>query len=200
MPNIALYTLGAFLLIVSPGPDFVYVLTRGVAYGKMGGILSACGIALGLLLHTLFAALGLTAILMASDLAFELIRFLGAIYLVYLGVKMLRHRAIVVTPQNLEAIPPLRIIRQGMLTNLFNPKALITFMAFIPQFVRRGDAQEVVLMGVIIVLLAITWFSFVGYFAGMVRTWMLYSPLARYTPYVIACILFMLGIRVISLV
>jgi threonine/homoserine/homoserine lactone efflux protein len=200
MSNIALYTIGALLIIVSPGPDFVYVLTRGIAHGRVEGILSACGIALGLLLHTLFAAIGLTAILIASDLVFKVVRYLGAVYLVYLGLKMLYHRTIVVTSQPLVATSSLSIVRQGMLTNLLNPKALLTFMAFIPQFVSRGDAQEVILLGVIIALLAIAWFSFVGYFAGAIRTWMIHSPLAQYVPYAITGILFVLGLRVVSLV
>lgn len=198
MQNIALYTIGAFLLIVSPGPDFVYVLTRGITYGKMGGMLSACGIALGLLIHTLFAAIGLTAVLVASDLAFELIRYLGAAYLVFLGLKMLRHRAIILPTQAPEMTNSLHLVRQGVLTNLFNPKALLTFMAFIPQFVRTGDAQEVIVLGVIIALLALGWFGFVGYFAGAVRMWMIQSPLAQCMPYLIAGILFILGIRVVS--
>lgn len=198
MLNLALYTVGAFLLIVSPGPDFVYVMTRGIAYGKQGGILSALGIALGLLTHTLLAAIGLTALLVASELAFEVIRYVGALYLVYLGLNMLRHRALTLTDHLPETAPSLQIVRQGMLTNLFNPKALLTFMAFIPQFVRRGTPQEVIVLGVIIALLAILWFSFVGYFAGAVRVWMVQSPVARYVPYLLACILFMLGIQVVS--
>src|SRR5512138_2167117 len=86
--TLLLYTIGALVIIVSPGPDFIYVTTRGIAQGRVAGLLSAAGISLGLMAHTLLAALGLSALLRTSGIAFQTVKYVGAAYLLYLGIKM----------------------------------------------------------------------------------------------------------------
>jgi threonine/homoserine/homoserine lactone efflux protein len=128
------FLLASFLLWITPGPDTMYILARSVAQGTRAGILSALGIGGGILIHTTSAALGLSALLATSAAAFHILKFAGAAYLLYLGVRALRSRADLDTPQ-LAAAGPGRIFRQGILTNALNPKVAVFFLAFLPQFV-----------------------------------------------------------------
>lgn len=87
--NFPLFVLSSFLLIAAPGPDFIYVLTRGISEGRKGGLMSALGISTGMLVHTMFAAFGLSAIIETSRIAFMVIKYVGAGYLIYIGLKMI---------------------------------------------------------------------------------------------------------------
>jgi threonine/homoserine/homoserine lactone efflux protein len=181
--TLLLYLVGAFLLVASPGPDFLYVLSRGIAQGRRAGVLSAVGIALGLLVHTSLAALGLTVLLQTSVVAFLVVKTIGAVYLVYLGVKVLRSNSTFAPTQG-EVIDSRSIIRQAMLTNVFNPKAALTFAAFLPQFAsHQGNfAAQMVVLGLILCSLAFAWFSVVGACAGSLGAWLMRRP--RFTNFV----------------
>ncbi len=200
--SLGVFYAGAALLIIAPGPDFVYVMTQGVARGRWSGVLSAVGISLGLLAHTTLAALGVTALILTSDLAFEVIKYLGAAYLVLLGVKSFRSSGVLATTP-LAGAPDrgaVQIVRQGMFTNLFNPKAMLTFLAFIPQFITgRGSSLQVVFLGVSMALLGIAWFSLVGYFSGAVSEWLLNSKSNRLISYLVGSVLIGLGCRMVLL-
>lgn len=179
-----LYVVAAALIIVSPGPDFLYVMTRGMAQGRRAGVLSAAGISMGLLFHTSFAALGLSAILRSSEQAFSVVKYAGAAYLVYLGIQSIisRRGTLTVELGERRTADGLLIFKQGVMTNILNPKAIITFMAIIPQFVRpeRGEATvQIVLLGCTLSLLAVVWFSFVGYFSGVVGSFLSARPWFR---------------------
>ena len=149
------FLLASFLLWITPGPDTMYILARSIAGGMRAGILSALGIGTGILVHTACAAFGLSALLATSALAFEVVRSAGAIYLIYLGVQALRRRpAHLVSPE----VAPMgggRVYRQGMLTNVLNPKVALFFLAFLPQFVdpaaARGPVPFLVLGGLFVV-------------------------------------------------
>ena len=166
-----LFIITSLIIIIVPGPDFIYVTTRGIAEGHKAGILSALGISIGLLIHTLLAALGLSAIIQASWIAYEVIKYVGAGYLIYLGIKTMLKKDAVLPAESPKLNKNGNIFRQGVLTNLFNPKAIVTFMAFLPQFVDariQNHAFQFIFLGVIFSLIAISWFGFIGYFAGMV--------------------------------
>ncbi|HEX2995364.1 MAG TPA: LysE family translocator [Anaerolineales bacterium] len=198
--TLLLYTIGALVIIVSPGPDFIYVTTRGIAQGRLAGLLSAAGISLGLMVHTTLAALGLSALLQTSGIAFQTIKFAGAAYLLYLGIRMFLNRESLIQPGKSEVkLNKLAIVRQGIATNVFNPKAIITFMAFIPQFINPADklaALQISLLGGIIAFLAIAWFGLVGYFAGTLGKWLGRQLLAqRIIQWCTGCILVGLGLR-----
>lgn len=174
-----LFALSVLALIASPGPDFFYVLGRGMAQGPRAGLLSALGIALGLCGHTLLAVLGLSALLAASPWLFWAVKMAGAAYLFWIGLKLLRLSA---PPRSqpgeqrsaqvLEAgLGGRAIVRQALLTNLLNPKAALTFVAFLPQWVRTethgstagaGVAAQFAMLGAITAGLALAWFSVVG--------------------------------------
>lgn len=116
--TLLLYTIGALVIIVSPGPDFIYVTTRGIAQGRLAGLLSAAGISLGLMVHTTLAALGLSALLQTSGIAFQTIKFAGAAYLLYLGIRMFLNRESLIQPGKSEVkLNKLAIVRQGIATN-----------------------------------------------------------------------------------
>jgi threonine/homoserine/homoserine lactone efflux protein len=128
------FLLASFLLWITPGPDTMYILARSIAQGMRGGVLSALGIGCGILIHTALAAFGLSALLATSAAAFQVVKVVGAGYLIYLGIQALRRPGKLATPEVVAADPG-RIFRQGVLTNALNPKVAIFFLAFLPQFV-----------------------------------------------------------------
>jgi threonine/homoserine/homoserine lactone efflux protein len=152
-PHSLLLFVGAGLVLnVTPGPDLLYILGRSVAQGRSAGVLSALGIGAGCLVHVLGAALGLSALLLAVPLAYDLVRWAGAVYLVVLGAKALRSRTGALEVKALAPVPPLRIFLQGALTNVLNPKVALFFLAFLPQFAdpARGPlAPQLLLLGAI---------------------------------------------------
>ena len=182
MPPLSTYLIfcaGAFALILSPGPDFFYVATRALAGGRRAGIASALGIGAGLLVHTLLAASGLTLLLMASPWIFNLVRWLGALYLVWMGIKILRSGDEL--PGGVAAVPASfgRTFRQGVLTNFFNPKVALTFAAFLPGFVttsRPNAPLQIAILGATLCALATLWFCGVGAFAGQLGAFLLRFP------------------------
>jgi threonine/homoserine/homoserine lactone efflux protein len=150
-----------------------------------------------LLVHTTLAALGLTALVKTSTLVFELVRYAGAAYLVFLGIKSFRHSGVLAAAAVDGSSSPVQAVRQGMFTNLFNPKAMLTFLAFIPQFITTGGSLQIIFLGVSMAVLGITWFSVVGYFSGVVSGWVLNSRSSCLIGYLMGCVLIGLGIRLV---
>lgn len=177
--NYALFCLGALSLIMSPGPDFFYVSSRGLAGGRAAGIVSAFGIGTGLLFHTVLAASGLTLLLLASTAAFTVVKWIGAVYLVWMGIKMLRSgNALMATPET-QVVDLGSVFRQGVLTNIFNPKVALTFLAFFPQFIHtqgRDAAWQMAILGLTLCVLATLWFCIVGASAGHLGAFLLRRP------------------------
>ena len=134
------------------------------------GVISAFGISVGLLIHTLFAAFGLSAIIQTSRMAYLIIKYLGAGYLIFIGVRALISKNKNDEFKNNRTYKNGNIFKQGILTNVFNPKAIVTFMAFLPQFVSINISHPItqfIILGLILSTIAIIWFGFVGYFAGI---------------------------------
>lgn len=151
----------ALALNLSPGPDIFYVLTRTLSGGRRIGVIASLGVCSGALVHVLAAALGISAILATSALAFTVVKYVGAAYLLYLGIQALRsaggHSALDVEPAR-EPASAWQAYRQGVLVDLLNPKAAIFFMAFLPQFVRPDHGAvplQLVILGALVVLVAI---------------------------------------------
>ena len=195
-----LFCAGALALILSPGPDFFYVATRAVAGGRRVGIASALGIGTGLLVHTILAASGLTLLLLASNTAFGIVKWLGAAYLVWMGIGMLRagDDFLFVDETRTPSNAP-RAWRQGILTNVFNPKVALTFAAFLPVWVRpeRGAAAiQIAVLGITLCTLATLWFCIVGAFAGQLGALLKRHPrVNRVVRWVCGLTLCGLGIR-----
>ena len=122
MPDIALFLVASALLTIAPGPDIVYVLTRALTQGAKAGIAAAFGFATGCIFHTVLAAVGIAALIRSSELAFDLVRYAGAAYLVWIGIQALRHRR----SFSIEGASDTRalavIFRQSVIGNMLNPK------------------------------------------------------------------------------
>ena len=138
--HLALFFAAAFLLAITPGPGLFYVLARSLAGGRKEGSISSLGTFVGGLVHVVAAALGLSAVLAASALAFNVVKYAGAAYLVYLGVRMIMARGVVREPGGTGGAAR-DSFQQGILTEVLNPKTALFFLAFIPQFVlpERGS-------------------------------------------------------------
>lgn len=129
-----LFISAGLLLNIAPGPDVLYIVGRSLSQGRVAGLISALGIGAGSLVHVAAAALGLSALMVAVPLAYDAVRFTGAAYLVWLGVRAWRSRSGGLDLRALEHASLGRIFRQGMLTNVLNPKVALFFLAFLPQF------------------------------------------------------------------
>ncbi|HEU5367184.1 MAG TPA: LysE family translocator [Ktedonobacterales bacterium] len=177
--NLALFLTASLALIVAPGPDSLYVLARGIGQGRRAGAISALGTSTGLLVHTTAAALGLAVLLQTSIVAYTIIKFVGAAYLIYLGVKtFLSKQSMLVTPAS--GKPSWRrMYLQGMLTNVLNPKVALFFVAFLPQFVDQHSgtvALHMLLLGVIFASLALAYLLLVAGLSGSLGTFLNARP------------------------
>jgi threonine/homoserine/homoserine lactone efflux protein len=139
----ALFFTAALILAVTPGPGIFYVLTRSINGGRREGIVSAGGTAIGGLVHVFGAALGLSAILATSAIAFGVIKYAGATYLIYLGIRTLMSRDEHVMIDGDQSRSTRRAFLQGITTEILNPKTALFFLAFIPQFI---DPQGVIVL------------------------------------------------------
>jgi RhtB (resistance to homoserine/threonine) family protein len=155
--DLPLFVLSCILLNITPGQDSMYIIGRSMAQGKQAGIVSVLGIMTGVLIHTLLAALGLSVILATSSLAFAIVKYAGAAYLVWIGIGFfMNRRGNSMQPAAPESAPTLwRIFQQGVLTNMLNPKVALFFLSFLPQFV-SSQAQAVFLPFMILGLIFFT--------------------------------------------
>lgn len=133
--DMVLFWTASLILIVTPGPDMLYIIGRSIGQGRMAGLVSAIGIGAGCLFHIVAVSVGLTALLKAVPLAFEIMRYAGACYLLYLGIRILCSAGRPADNVKIEATPLIDIFKQGMITNMLNPKVALFFVAFLPQFV-----------------------------------------------------------------
>ncbi len=146
--TLALFALAALALIAIPGPNMVYIATRSMSEGRSAGISSALGLLTGTAINVVAAAAGLSALIASSDVAYNVLRYAGAAYLIFLGIKALTRRETAV-----EALPRGRAYRQAIVVQLLNPKVALFFLAFLPQFVdpARGPvATQVLVLGAIL--------------------------------------------------
>ncbi len=171
MPDIALFLIASALLTVAPGPDIVYVLTRGVGQGRRAGLAAALGFATGCLFHTLLAALGVAALIRSSELAFNAVRWAGAAYLVWIGVQAIRNRASFSLPNGGGTKALVAIYRQSVIGNALNPKVTLFFLSFLPQFVDAsagGVAWQMALLGALFMAQTALIFGAVALFSGWI--------------------------------
>ena len=173
--SLLLFVSAALLLLVIPGPAVFYILGRSIGHGRSAGLMSALGISVGSLVHTAAAAVGLSALLMSSALAFGVVKYLGAAYLIYLGVQKLRREESIELADSAPRIKLRRIFAQGIVVNVLNPKAALFFFAFLPQFVdaSRGNvAGQILFLGILFALLGLLSDSLWALFAGTVAYWL----------------------------
>ncbi|MED4581650.1 LysE family translocator [Brevibacillus choshinensis] len=177
MGNFYLFVVMSILLIILPGPDTGLATQNTIAYGRGGGFKTVFGITTGLIVHTLAAVFGLSAIIVKSAVLFSIFKYVGAFYLVYLGVTSLwslrknkeaTHDDIQTKYKNKSPF------RQGFLTNLLNPKVAVFFLTFLPQFLTSGTKPFVQFLGMGLTYTALTvlWFILYVSFIDYIRSWM----------------------------
>lgn len=162
LSTVAVFALSVLVLLAIPGPNHIYIATRSAAQGRAAGVVSAFGVEAGTLVHLTAAMVGLSALIASSTTAFEAIRYLGAVYLVYLGVKAFLSRTTDdADGVGADAAPPAslgKIFRDGMLVNVLNPKAALFFLAFLPQFIDHGAGSvplQTLVLGLVLIALGI---------------------------------------------
>jgi threonine/homoserine/homoserine lactone efflux protein len=156
---LVVFTAAALLLIITPGPAVLFIVARSLEQGRRGGLVSALGVATGGLAHVAAAALGLSALLLSSALAFSVVKWAGAVYLIVLGLRTLFGRPTEAAETSVAAAPDLRrTFGQGVVVNILNPKTALFFLAFLPQFVdvsRPDVTKQLLVLGSIFVILAV---------------------------------------------
>ena len=173
--NLPVFIVASLVLILTPGPAVMYIIARSVNHGRKAGLASVLGVEVGNSVHVIAATLGLSAILLTSALAFNIVKFVGAAYLIYLGIRTLRTPVTVdstdpETPKNLQ-----RVFSQGVIVAILNPKTALFFLAFLPQFVdmSKGNVSlQFFLLGFIFVAMATVSDSLYAILSGTVGSWL----------------------------
>lgn len=174
MPDIqqlVLFAAASAVLAVTPGPDILYVITRGMTQGKAAALSAAAGFSLGNIAHTSFAVFGLSAVIMSSAMAFTVIKLLGAAYLIYIGWKTFTAKSSSINGSGGKIISPKAIFFQSITANILNPKVAIFFLAFLPQFVKpeAGSAPlQMAVFGLVFIICTFIVFSACGLLAGYI--------------------------------
>lgn len=171
----------ALIFLVIPGPSVLYIVTRSMDQGRLAGFVSALGIQVGTLFHVAAAAFGLSALILSSALAFNALKYLGAIYLIYLGIRKLFIKE-EFQQQNKEEQKELtkqnslkRVFGQAVIVNILNPKTALFFLAFLPQFIDTSKGSVIgqfVFLGLILAFMGVCSDSLYALIAGSVRPWL----------------------------
>lgn len=197
--NLLLFLTASLVVIVAPGPDNILVLTRGVSLGRRAALVSAAGASLGLVCHSVFAAVGLSALLAQSAAAFSVLKYVGAAYLIYLGIKALLDRSGLAVSDGTLSIGLKRVFAQAMVSNVLNPKITVFFLAYLPQFASPtadSVALQLLTLGMTFALLTWLLFSMLGYFSGTLGDWLGTRPaLANGLRWFTSSVLIGLGLR-----
>lgn len=200
----AAFLAAAVLITLSPGPDNLMVLSTGIAKGRLRGMAFGLGCALGCLNHTLLAVIGVSALIAASPTAFAALKVAGGLYLVWMGVQAIRSRG----GAKVGAAAPGadesagRLFVKGLVANAINPKVVLFFLSFLPQFVvaSRGDANwQTAALGLVFTLQGALIFGLLGYFSGAIGQWLNRTPRAgMWLDRLAGAIFIGLGVRLIA--
>jgi threonine/homoserine/homoserine lactone efflux protein len=167
--------VAAFVLLITPGPAVLYIIARSMDQGRLAGLVSVFSIEVGNFVHVLAATFGISALLLSSALAFTVVKYLGAAYLIYLGLRRLLTRAETPTTPHVARQDLRRIFSQGVVVATLNPKTALFFLAFLPQFVEpaRGSiAVQMLLLGCLFVTMAIVTDGVYALLAGTAGQWL----------------------------
>ncbi|MFN8484351.1 MAG: LysE family translocator [Anaerolineae bacterium] len=174
--HLLLFVTAAAVLIATPGPNFIYVLTRGATQGRQAALLAVVGLCCGVIIHTTFAALGLSAILRTSALLFTIVKFVGGGYLIYLGIRAFLSGEAPTLGAPTAPPPSTAIVRQSIAASITNPKTALFFLTFLPQFVDPAlgpVGPQMFFLGGLYMLLTLGIYGTVAYFSGTMGNWLL---------------------------
>ena len=175
MESLTLFILASLALIITPGPDIVYVLTRGMAGGRRSGMVSAVGVTAGILVHTMAAAMGLAVLLQTSFYAFWTLKIAGGIYLIHLGYQMIKNKQAFELGELQCGLDLKRCFLQGFLSNVLNPKVALFFVAFLPLFVSKqstSQSWDMIMLGLCFAGMGLVFLVTLGLFSGVVGKWL----------------------------
>ena len=198
LTHLPLFILASAVLLLTPGPAVLYIIARSVDQGRRAGLVSVGAIEVGNFVHVIAATLGLSAILLSSALAFSVVKYLGAAYLVYLGLRKLFTRENMQATGNNQPQSLRRIFSQGVVVATLNPKTALFFVAFLPQFVDPSQGSvggQILVLGCIFVMMAVVSDSMYALLAGTVGQWLKSSrSVARAERYVAGAVYIGLGV------
>jgi threonine/homoserine/homoserine lactone efflux protein len=173
--KLSLFISVTSILVFMPGPNTLYIIARSIQQGRRAGVVSSFGVQAGSLVHIAAAAFGLSALLLSSALAFSVVKYAGAAYLIYLGLKTLLTKEKMGTAQEVKRASLSRVFYQGVVVNVLNPKTALFFFAFLPQFIdpaRGRAAMQVVSLGAILVVLGTLSDMTYALAAGSIGNWL----------------------------
>lgn len=203
MTTTLLLFLGASIaLTVAPGPDNLFVITQGISRGRKAAIITAWGMCSGITVHTVAAAAGISALFYSSAFAFQVVKYAGAAYLLYLAWKAVKEQNAFLQ-QNRSGGGPTgsALFRRGFIMNVLNPKVALFFLAFLPQFTQDAAGRigfQMIVLGLIFMVQALIIFTLIGFFSGTVGEIVLRRPrVARYFSWLSAGIFASLGLRLV---
>lgn len=177
--NLLSFIGASVLLTLMPGPDILFVITQSIIQGKKAGFVFAAGLCTGLIFHTTAVCVGLSVLIYSSPLAFTILKFAGASYLIYLGIKsFLNRRQSLVNPDGNGGVQG-KLFRKGILMNILNPKVILFFLAFFPQFVDTdagNPALQMALLGGVFMIQAMLIFSLVAFLADVLSRRLMQQP------------------------
>lgn len=190
----------AVLLTLMPGPDNLFVLAQSISQGKKAGIATALGLCSGLIVHVAAAALGISAIIYQSAIAFAIVKYAGAAYLLYLAWKSFREKESGLTLNNQKSLNYRSLYKKGILMNILNPKVSLFFLALLPQFVEQSTGHvpiQMLVLGVVFMLQAIIIFIAISFFSEKVRNLLLKSPrISKKLNYIQGTLLGIIGLNI----
>ncbi|MDP1991426.1 MAG: LysE family translocator [Syntrophales bacterium] len=167
-------------LTLAPGPDNIFVVTQGITRGRRAAIVTALGMCSGISVHTTAAAFGISAVFYSSVIAFNVVKYAGALYLLYLAFKTLRERSVIKLPLA-DDRPDAVLFKRGFIMNVLNPKVALFFLAFLPQFITPNTdffPVQMLLLGILFMMQAVVIFCLIGYFSGSIGRLILTRPKA----------------------
>lgn len=172
--SLAVFLVAVLVICVTPGPDMLFILSRGLTFGTRAGLLSALGMSAGMIVHTTAVSLGLAAVLKSSPVAYDVLRYAGAAYLLLMAWRSVRDSSTAeLPPEEAEAARSgPKMFGQAVLTNVLNPKIVLFYLAFLPQFVRPSagrPALQLLILGLVFTAVGLLVDSAVALLAGRIR-------------------------------
>lgn len=200
LSNLYMFIVASFVLCLVPGPDNIFVLTQGMTKSKKAAIVTTLGLTTGLIIHTSAAAFGISVIFQTSEIAFNIVKYLGAAYLLYIAYQAFKYRnePLDLSVQNSSGELK-KLYVKGFIMNILNPKVSIFFLAFLPQFVTPANGNiplQMIVLGLVFMMITIVIFSSVGIAGNMLSSKLLEKPsIVKYMNILTSFVLVSLGLK-----
>lgn len=196
--SLMIFIAASLALLIVPGPAVFYIIARTLEQGRLSGLVSMLGITFASVIHVILAALGLSALVLKSALMFNIIKYLGALYLIYLGIKTLMGTSQPIANLNVKPVPLPKLFWQGFIVNMLNPKTAVFFLAFLPQFVNPDNGSvpmQFLFLGMIFICLAVTSDGLYAILAGTAKQLLTRSRIiAKFQTRFSGCVYLALGV------